>query len=180
MTISKRLNLIFMGILLIICGILLIEYPDKGHGFVVLILDVTLLLYGFRLFVYYFTMARFMVEGISILYKSIIIIDFGLFVFTMSNTPRRLTMLYLVGLLAFDGVTDVLRALEKMKLEATSWRFELFCGSVKIILCIISLFFLDSVRIMSYIYAAGMLHSGVSNIIAAFRKHELKEVSKYV
>ena len=170
MSITRRIYRIFVGVMMLLAGVILIAFPEDGHYIVVFILDISLLLYGIKLLIYYFTMARFMVEGIMTLYKSIIVIDLGMFVFGMSEIPQRLTMLYLVLVLAFDGLVDVLKSIDTKKIDPTSGDRQFMFGTVKLIIAICCMFSLSSVKLMTYIFCIGLIHSALANIISAFRR----------
>lgn len=155
---------------MIISGIIMVLYPESGYLLVVMILDITLLAYGIKSLVYYFTMARYMVGGQACLYKGIIALDFGIFAFNLDDLPKRIVLLYLVGCMAFTGIIDVLHSLEARRLRAKNWKYECFYGTCKVLFAIAALFFHDSLRILTLIYSAGLFHSAISNIITAFRK----------
>lgn len=169
MSTARRIMKILTGIVMIVCSILMMRHPDVGCYIVVLILDISLLAFGFRLLIYYFTMARFMVGGLATLYKSIIIIDFGMFIFGLSSLPQRSIMLYLIGCNAFSGGVDILEALGARKLEG-SWKFEFAYGLVEILVSIVCLFFLDSFRILTIVYCVGLIQSALMKMIGALRK----------
>lgn len=169
MTAAKRIFNIFYGLAMIVCCILMVIYPDSGYNFVIVILDLALIIYGLRLLFYYFTMARFMVGGIATFYKSIVVLDFGLFVFSLEIVPQQFAMLYLIFCFAFSGVVDILRAAESRQLGGR-WRYHFFYGLVKLAIAVICLFFLDSLRIMTAVFCIGLLHSAVFCITSAFRK----------
>lgn len=167
---TKRIFKIIGSLLTIVLAVVMFLHPDAGYPIAILILDVSLLLYGIRLLIYYFTMARFMVNGLMTFYKSIIVLDFGLFVFNMANMPKKVTMLYLIVCLALLGAKDIIDAVGAKKLDAPSWKFQFSYGAVKIILAVVCLFYLDSVRIATSVYCLGMVHSAVSDIISACRR----------
>lgn len=166
---AKRVWKALTGLFTILCCALMIRYPDDGFYFIVLILDVSLLLYGFRLLLYYFKLARYMVGGMMTLYKSIIVIDFGLFVFGLSSTPQKYIMLYLIISYVFYGALDIIDAVGARKLGA-SWKFQLFYGFLKVVAGLVSVFYLDNMRIVTILYCALLLYSALSDIISAFRK----------
>lgn len=167
---TKRILKVLKGLVTILFCILLVIQPDDGYLFVVFILDISLLLYGFRLLIYYFTMARYTVGGIETLYKSIIVLDLGLFVFSLDTTPQKFVMLYLIIGLAFSGAVDILDAVGAKKLEAGSWKYQFSYGLVKIVIAVVCLFFLDSMKIVTFVYCLGLVHSAISDIVSAFRK----------
>ena len=167
---SKRVLRILRGLVLLLCSALLLWQPDDGYLFVVFILDLSLILYGFRLLFYYFTMARYTVGGMAVFYKSILVIDAGLFMFGLRETPQKYVMLYLIAGLIFSGGVDVLEATGARKLEAASWKYQFFYGAVKILAAVVCLFCLNSVRLVTLVYSAGLVHSALSDIVSACRR----------
>lgn len=155
---------------MLICSIILVTFPDEGGYIVIAVLDISLLLYGLRLIIYYFTMARYMVGGIMTFYKSIIVIDFGLFIFNLNEIPQKCTMIYLVGLLVFSGMVDLLRSLEERKLMAKTWKYEILHGMVKIVFSIFCLFFINSMRMMMVVYSLGLVHAALVKLSYSFKK----------
>lgn len=170
MSSMKRLRSIVVSLLMIFgCMVLLIS-PKEGYVIVVFILDITFLVYGFRMLVYYFTMARYMVGGIMTLYKSIIAIDFGLFVINLKETPIRLIMLYLMGLMLFHGITAILAAVDAKKLEYALWKRKFIYGLVMLVLTGSCIFLWDSAQAVTVIYCLGLIHAAIYNIVKAFQK----------
>ena len=167
---AKRVWKVLTGIITILCCVLMIQHPDDGFYIVVLILDITLLLYGLRLLIYYFRLARYMVGGIMTLYKSIIVIDFGLFIFGLSTTPQKYVMLYLIISFVFYGAVDIIDAAGARKLGAASWKYQMFYGLVKVVIGIVCIFYLDNMRSATLVYCIGLIHSALSDIVSAFRK----------
>ena len=166
---AKRVWKALTGLFTILCCVLMILYPDDGFYFIVLILDVSLLLYGLRLLLYYFRLARYMVGGMMTLYKSIIVIDFGLFAFGLGSMPQRYVMLYLIISYVFYGALDIIDAVGARKLGA-SWKYQLGYGLVKAVAGFACVFYLDNMRIITVLYCALLLYSALSDIISAFRK----------
>lgn len=169
MTAGKRILNVLSGVIMLLCSVGMMLYPNDGYVFVVFFVDISLLLYGVRMLVYYFTMARFMVGGIATFYKSIIAIDFGMFVFNIEIIPQKYAMLYLVFCLAFSGIVDVLRAMESRSIAAP-WRLHMGYGVLKFVTAVSCLFFLNSVKVLTFIYCIGLIHSAVLAFINAFRK----------
>ena len=75
MTSVQRVKKVLAGILMLVCCFALVVNPETGFYFVALILSVSLFLYAVRSLLYYFTMARHMVGGKSILFRGIIVLD---------------------------------------------------------------------------------------------------------
>ncbi len=166
----KRVENVAAGIVMLIASIILMVSPESGYEFVVVLIDITFLLYGIKMLIYYFTMARFMVGGIMTLYKSIIAIDFGLFVFYMQNTPKRLTMLYLVGLIIFNGVVALLGAFEAKRIDASFWKSRMIKGMVSIVFAIVCLCFWNSAKMVTIIYGISLIYEAFYRIGKAFRR----------
>lgn len=169
MTVSKRILTFFSGLVTLLCSVGMMLYPNEGYAFVILFLDISLLLYGLRMLIYYFTMARFMVGGIMTFYKSIIVIDFGMFVFSLEQTPQKYAMLYLIVCLAFSGAVDILQSVESRRLSGP-WRLHIIYGFLKVGSAVTCLFFLNSMRVVTFLYCIGLIHSAVFSFISAFRK----------
>lgn len=170
MTSGKRIGNFLTGLLMLLAAALIIKYPNNGYIVAVLVLQLTLLFNGIKHLIYYFSLARFMVSGIKVFYKGIILLDLGLFAFLMESTPRRVVMLYLIGSIAFDGIVDIMKALESKKIEAQSWKYTFGYGFIKVAIALIGLFFLNSFKLMAYIYCIGLVHSAISRIVTSFRK----------
>lgn len=166
----KRISKVVVSLLMLAAAVMLLIWPKDGYYVVVAIIDITFLLYGIRMLIYYFTMARYMVGGIMTLYKSIIVIDFGLFIFNLEDTPYKMVMLYLVGVMAFNGVVSILGGLDAKRLMAPSWRRRLVYGVTKLVLAACCLFLWDSPEMVTYIYCISLFQSAVYNIETAFKK----------
>ena len=169
MTLRKRITRLLRGIMMLIAAAVLLAYPEYGYAFVILILDIMLLIYGIRLLVYYFTMTRFMVGGISTLFKGIIVIDLGLFISELDDTTKKMAMVYLIVCLIFSGVTDVFHAIEAKHLLG-AWKYEIISGIIKVLIALSCLGFLDSSGILVLIYSIGLVHTALTYIVSAFRK----------
>lgn len=102
-------------------------------------------------------------------YKSIIVIDFGMFVFGLDQMPQKYAMLYLIACLAFSGAVDILHSVEARRLSAP-WRLHFGYGCLKVGTAIICLLFLNSIKVVTYLYCIGLIHSAVFSFIRVFRK----------
>lgn len=166
----RRMSRFLYGIFMLACAVLLFAFPKDGALYVVAIIDIVLLLYGLRMLVYYFTLARFMVGGIMTLYKSIIVIDFGLFVFYLDEIPYRIVMLYLIGLMAFNAIRSILSAFEMKRLGNVIWKRRFAYGVIKLAFAFGSFFVHDSMEVVTIMYSLGLIHAAVFNIESAFKK----------
>lgn len=167
---AKRITGVIIGALMFLLGVLLIADPDGGLAVAALILSISLLVYAIRMLIYYFSMARHMVGGRTILYIGVIVLDLSIFFVTLSDIPRIYIVLYLAAIHAFAGAIDVLRAFEAMRYKAPSWKFSMITGAVNIIVAVLCIVFLGSERMIVYIYAAGLIWSAITRVIDAFRK----------
>ena len=169
MTLSKRVLRILRGILMLLAAAILLAEPEYGYIIVIIILDIMLLVYGIRLLVYYITMARYMVGGIATFYKSIVVIDMGLFIAGLPSAPKKLAMVYLIVCLAFSGITDILHAVEAKNIMG-AWKYEIVGGVVKTLVAVCCFGFLESSGILVVVYCVGLIHTALTYIVSAFRR----------
>ena len=173
MTKMQRFKKILVGLLMLVCCAVLIAEPDLGLYIVALILCVSMLVYGIRCLILYFTMARHMVGGASILYKGIIVLDLAIFTLCMVDDPHMYIMLYLLGMHAFAGVMDILLAMEARRFGAPAWKQSLGSGIVNLavaVSAVVAVLFLHSTTDLVYIYAGCLFYSACSQFISAFQK----------
>ena len=173
MTLTRRIGMIFSALISAFCAWLMLWMGEVGFLLVLFLLGITLLLYGLRCLVFYFTMARFMVDGKRIFYLGAIALDFGIVTLSLSRNQSLFIALYLLGAHAFSGAVSILRALEARKLEAPDWKLKLPVGIVNIGFAAAALVFgllLGNMRDLTWIYAAGLIYSALENLISAFRK----------
>ncbi len=152
---------------------LMLLLEDDGYELVLLLLGFSLILQGFQAMVFYFTMARHMVDGRSILYKGVILLDFGIFTLSITQRADLMIALYLLGLNAFSGAVDIMRALEARRFQAASWRLNLAKGILNISFAALAVAFgivRRDMRHLTWVYASGLFYSGVLILISAFRK----------
>ena len=153
-------------------GIMALDY-EAVYPYIVMLLGLTMMLAGLRSFIYYFTMARHMVDGRSILYKGVILLDFGIFTLSITQRADLMIALYLLGLNAFSGAVDIMRALEARRFQAASWRLNLAKGILNISFAALAVAFgivRRDMRHLTWVYASGLFYSGVLILISAFRK----------
>ena len=177
MTKARRVGDILIGILIFGCGVLLIIFPKPGKMIITSILGISLTIYGIRLLIYYFTMAKHMVGGRAMFYQGVIVLDLGLFTGSLGDIPLLYIVLYLAAIHGFSGVIDVLRALEAKRFEAGSWKLNMTQGAINIILALLCLVFLSSTRIAVTIYGIGLMYSAVMRIITALRRSAIVYVA---
>ena len=170
MTKWQRIKGVLVGIVMMFGGVLMALAGGEAALIIMLLLALSLTISGIRMLIYYFSMARHMVGGDQILIRGLILFDLGAFTGTLITISQIYIMGYLVGIHAFSGVVDVMRAMEAKKLDSSSWKLNLSTGIVNIILAVTCIVFLRSEGIAVYIYSAGLIYSAFIRIITSFKK----------
>ena len=172
MTIIQRIRDIVIGLLLVICGIILIVLSDYDYLVVCTILFLSLFLYGFRNLIYYFSMARYMVGGQRVLIQAVVILDLALFSISLTYIPKTFVIIYLVAIYAFAGGIDVMRAMEAKKYRASTWKIKMAQGIINLLIALACLIFIKSPNTVAVIYGVGLIYSAVVRVYLSFRKTE--------
>ena len=170
MSAGQRIRSFLLGLFTLLLSLLMILFPEDGFPTVALIISISLIIFGIRRLFYYFTMARHMVGGKSALYVGMIVLDLGIFAYTLDQLPKIYVVLYLLGIHAFAGAIEVLRSLEAKRVGAVSWRMKLVSGLINIVISVLCVIFLRSTNVIVYIYAAGLAWTSCARIFTAFRK----------
>ena len=79
MSAAQRVQKVLAALGYIGAAVLMLWLGEDGYELVLLMLGLSLTAQGIRSIVFYFNMARHMVDGRSILYKGVILLDFGIF-----------------------------------------------------------------------------------------------------
>ena len=169
----QRIKDIVFGVVILLYALALFLVPEEGYAAVAAVISFLLLIYGLRLLWYFFTMARHMVGGKAILFQAIIILDVALFTMSMVSMSSVIILLYLLGVFAFTGFVDILRAFESKRVGSSIWKFKLLSGSVSVILAILMLILgviLGNKQILVYGFCISLVYAGVMRIVTAFRK----------
>ncbi len=156
---------------MIVMSLLLLVMGEDGFSIVALILCISLLIYGIRELIYFFTMARHMVGGRRSLYLGVLIIDIAIFSLSLSDDSPLYIMIYLIVIHAVSGVIDILRALEPKKIGSKAYKWQLFTGIINLLIAIACAVFIRSMLVCVYIYAAGLLYSAIVQIVRVFVKN---------
>ena len=170
MTKARRIGNVVTGLFIFGLGAVLALDPSHTYKVVILVLGITLLFSGVRSLVYYFTMARHMVDGQNVLYRAVIVLDIGMFSLSLANIPFVFVILYLAAIHGFSGFVDILRARETRRLQAGAWKLIFSHGLINMFMAVQCLIFLGTPAVAVEIYALGLMYSGVMRIIQAFRK----------
>ncbi len=169
----RKVISLIVSLFLVIAGLIVIFDHVDGYFYVMILLEYALLVYGIRQLIYYFTLARYKVGGLSVLFKGIIFLDMGLFAVGLIVLPQMFISIYLVGCLLLSGVIDILQAKTGRQLQYGHWKITFSFGLVKCLIALSCLFFLRSTTILSYIFAGGLFHSAFYRILTAFQKTEI-------
>ncbi len=168
-----RVKNILTGLISILLGLMLFFIPeeaaDAGFYVVVLILSLGLLISGIKEIIFYFSMAIHMVGGKRSLYRGVIILEVAFFTMSLYEIPRIFILLYLIGVHAFSGGVEIMRAMEAKKNDS-SYILKLIQGIMDILLAACCLVFIKNGNIATYIYAAGLINSSIMKIIGSFKK----------
>lgn len=169
----QRVKNIIFGIVLILFAISLIISPEEGYPVIAAVVSALVFIYGFKLLIYYFRMARYMVGGKSTLCQAIIILDLALFLTTMVFMGEVVIIIYLLGIYAFTGVVDILRAFEAMKMKASNWKVKLITGLISVLFAVslvVAGFVIGNMQIIVYGYCLSLVYSAVVKIATAFKR----------
>ncbi|MBR3509908.1 MAG: hypothetical protein IKO03_14190 [Lachnospiraceae bacterium] len=171
MTGFQRVKKVLLGLLMLAVAIgFMMEPSDEIYMAIVAILALGLAIEGIKDVVFYFMMARHMVGGKMILIQGVIILDFGLFTASLTDVPKIYILLYLIGIHAFSGVVEVLRAMEAKRAVEGPWKLKFSHGLVNFALAIACLIFIRNSNTALLIYSIGLIYSAIINILTAFRK----------
>ena len=199
MTLWQRIKNILAALMLVLLGLLLIaanifdytslanipgmdpeiaaeiqatDFSTVGYSTVLLILSIILLAYGIRMILFYFTMARHMNGGRSMLYRGILFTDLALLTFSLQDVPVVYIMAYLIGLLGFSGAVDIFRAFDARKIHAR-WKGRLIRGIITLAFAIYAFLNLNTPQFCVYIYSASLFYNALMRLGSAFRRTEL-------
>lgn len=170
MTNIKRLGHILLSLLTLLIAPIMIIFPDLGYALILVFLTFGLTFKGLGTLIYYFSMARHMVDGKYILYQGTILFDLGMLTLSLSDVPKFYVLIYLALLHAISGVIDILRSRESKRLGGKHWRLKFFEGAFNVLVAGICLFFINSFEVAVWIYTAGLILNAFIRIGNALRK----------
>ena len=173
MTLMQRAGKILTALLTAGVAVLILKLGETGFLLAGAILSVSLIVFGLRNMLYYFRMARHMVDGRSILYIGVITFNFGVLTLSATQNQDVLVVLYLLGFYAFSGIMDILRAKEARSFDSPLWKLNLAEGIANISFAAAAAifgFFLGTMWGLTLIYAIGLFYTALLKLISAFRK----------
>lgn len=168
----QRIKGLIVGLIMIAFAVLVMWIPEEGFISVAAVIGLLLFIYGFRLLWFYFRMARHMVGGKSSLYQAIIILDFALFTGSIASMNSFIVMFYLLGVFAFTGVINILRAFETKRFGG-SWQGKFISGCISVLFAVLMLILgwvFGDKDILVYGFGISVIYAGVMRIINAFKK----------
>lgn len=172
MTRIQRIRETVLGLIMALYAIVLVFGGADSYPAIVAILSLIYTFRGLSTIVYYFSMARFMTGGRTLLYKGVILLDFGIITSTLTDVPRVYVLLYLIMMHAFSGAVEILRAREAAAYGG-SWKLKMFHGIMDLIMALVCVVFIRLPHIAVLVFAATLFYSAVLRIISAFRKTKL-------
>jgi uncharacterized membrane protein HdeD (DUF308 family) len=171
-SIRRVLNII-AGLLIIAAAVFLMMHPIKCLPFVLAFIGFGMTLRGIGALSYYFSMARAMVGGKSVLYRGIIYLDLGLLTTSISRNPDFFIIVYIAILNLFTGAVILLRAKETREMGSKHWKMNFILGIINIVTAIavvVSELVYHSTATAVLVYAFGLIYSGITRIRSAFLK----------
>lgn len=173
MTKKRRVLNFITGLLMVAAAIALVAVGGRGIYAILAILSIGLLFRGLTTLAYYFTMARSMVGGKSVLYRAIILLDLGIFTASVTMTGQLIGILYVAVLNLFSGAVEILQVRDEKSLGASQWKASMIHGAVNILVALAVLVTgigMRSAAIAVYAYAFGLAYSGFTRMLSAFRR----------
>lgn len=164
-----RFRNLILGIIMLVFAMVLLIWPQFGTPMIMLVAGIGLLIYGIYSLIFYCTMAVHMVGGKRILFRSVLLLDLGVFMLSSYRGSERLILLYLLVLLAAYGAIDLVRALEFRK-EKAAWRVRAASGVLCIVIMIAAFVFRKNPNTLVYIFCLGLISAALGKIASVFRK----------
>ena len=172
MSTFQRIEKIIVSLIIFACALLIIIDPKDGYSLVAIIMSISLLSIAIKTLIYYFSMAIHMVGGRVILYEGIILLDLGLFTTIVANMPRTMIYIYLMLSYLITGIFKLLGALDAKRIGAR-WKLKLHNAVFHLVVAILCIIFHATDEAIAYVYCAGLIHSAITGIIDACKKHAL-------
>ena len=171
MSFFQRIRGVLIGLVMLVVAVLFILFPsDEMYMAIVLLIALGLAVAGIKDIIFYFMMARYMIGGKMVLIQGAIIFDFALITASLANIPKIYILLYLVGIHAFAGVVEILRAMESKRLVDGPWKMKFIHGLINLGLAAACLIFIKNSNTAVMIYSLGLIYSAVVRIFGAFRR----------
>ena len=170
---SRRVIDVLFGILMFLAGLSFFFSGVEASVTVMLVLiQFGMTVRGLRTLYYYLTMARYMVGGKNVLYRSFILLDLGVLAGSLVGHEMVYAVLYLASLHVFSGAVAIFRARESRSYGAR-WRLKMVYGVTNVLLAaavVIGAVVFRQPLVTTYVYGAGLIYSAALRIASAFRR----------
>ena len=171
MGIAQRIKGVLIGLVMLAAAIIFMLYPSEDvYKTIVALFALGLAIAGIRDIIFYFRMARHMIGGKMILVQGAIIFDFAILAGTLTSVPKIYIFLYLIGIHAFFGAVEILRAMEAKTSVEGPWKMKFAHGLVNLVLAVVCLLFIRDINTAIMIYSIGLIYSAIMRIFNAFRR----------
>ncbi|MDO4870256.1 MAG: hypothetical protein Q4A65_08250 [Bacillota bacterium] len=173
MTKTRRIKEFLIGIVMIAVALLLALDPVHGLKAVAVLLCISLLIGGIRALWFYLSMAKHMVGGKAVLFRGIILLDAGVFTFSIIDKSQLIILVYLIVGHVFAGVVDLMRGLEAKEIGSSSWKYKAGYGVTNLAFCaalIIAFAVSRDNNMLVYVYAAGLFFSALVRMRSSFKR----------
>ena len=173
MTRTKRVLDALFGSLMIAAGIAFLASTVEASMLVMLaFIQAGMSIRGLRSLYYYLTMAKYMVGGKRVLYRSFILLDLGALAGSLQGQEMICAAAYLSFLHFFSGLISIVRANESRTIGA-HWKLKMANGVANVLIAIALIVFtavFKHPRFATDIYGSGLIYTGVLRIVSAFRR----------
>lgn len=173
MTRSRRVVDVLYGIVMFIAGFSFFTSQVENSVLAMLVLiQFGMTFRGLRALYYYLTMARYMVGGKNVLYRSFIWLDLGTMAGALVGHRIIYAVIYLAILHTFSGIVSIFRANESRSYGA-HWKLKMAYGVTNILIAaavVVGSAVYKQPLVMTYIYGAGLMYSAVLRIASAFKR----------
>ena len=166
----RRIFSFLVGVVMILTAFFIWDNPYIGQILVAFFILVGFLIKGIKALVYYFSLARYKIGGISVLYRGLLFINLSLFTLSLHSIPVEYAMIYIIVVTAASGAVDFLRALEVKRTSDKRWILKMIPGILQVVLSLACLFMMNSPDMLVSVYGLSLIFSGIGRIIKAFRR----------
>ena len=173
MTRTKRLINILQGLVMIALALGLAAFPTESLPIVLGLIGLGMTINGIRSLMYYFSMAKHMVGGKTVLYRGIIFLDIGILTSSLADAPGRSLIIYIAAVCVFTGMVALLRAREEKTWGSRRWIWKMIYGAIYILIAAAVLvcgFVWNIPEVAVDAYALGLIWSAAGRIASAFRR----------
>ena len=170
---SKRVIDVLFGIVMLLVGTaFFFSGVEDSVTMMLMLIQLGMTIRGIRSLYYYLTMARYMVGGKNVLYRSFVLLDLGVMAGSLVGHEMIYSVFYLALLHIFNGIVSMLRARESRSYGAR-WRLKMAYGVTNMLLAvavIVGTAVLKQPLVTIYVYGAGLIYSAILHIASAFRR----------